>query len=366
MGAGVDFVVFGFGLGAILMLVGFALRDLGPWLFGSTREESALPEFEGAKTTIRKQTLSSIGNAISVGGAGIAVVTFSALLAKTDDDLGSIVVGMSLVLATVGVAAWTYDVFRRYRAAMEIVSAQEHIARERLAPRSKRRKPRPAAPEPVTEQPVLAATSNEATGPTDHDLTPDTQEEPLTTTEEPLAVEDQLPGWHDGDAPAAAAPEPQADDDANDATAVAEVSTPAEDRNVGSEAPAQPDSKMAPAPSIPMEHQPRREPERVELPPLPTEADDALIDEAVRFEPRQQAQRTVPSWLFEDLETDLATHNPAKQDDPVDQFQEAKPYTRPSALERLLSDDAGDRQPPTGEASPRVPRKRRADRDAES
>lgn len=90
----------------------------------------------------------------------------------------------------------------------------------------------------------------------------------------------------------------------------------------------------------------------MELPPLPFEADDALIDESVRFSPRAEPKRTVPSWLFEDLENDLATHNPSKQDDPVDRFQEAKPFARSSALDRLLSDDpASDSEQSDGEPS---------------
>lgn len=336
------------------MLVGFALRDLGPWLFGSAREEQVLPEFEGAKSTIRKQTLSSIGNAISVGGAGIAVVTFAALLAKTDDDLGSIVVGMSLVLATVGVAAWTYDVFRRYRTAMEIVSAQEHAVRERLAPRGKRRRPQPAPADRAEGQLAVADTPEPTPGDADNlPLVADQVTSELESLREVETASDQEAA-HDLDAV-----EPISDIEEEDSLPPAPrvEQQRAEPARTG-------ENETAPAPRLApsaddqaavknpaVSNRPGDE-ERVELPPLPFEADDALIDESVRFSTRAEPKRTVPSWLFEDLENDLATHNPSKQDDPVDQFQEAKPFARSSALDRLLSDDpASDSEQSTGEPS---------------
>ena len=141
MGDGVDFVVVGFGLGAIMMLVGFALRDLGPWLFGANVSSQSLPEFEMVKTTIRKQTLASIGTGIATAGTGLAIVTLAALLAKTEDELGTIVVGMSLALAAVGVGAWTYDAVRRSRAALVMVTSQERSILARLSPE----RPRPSA-----------------------------------------------------------------------------------------------------------------------------------------------------------------------------------------------------------------------------
>jgi hypothetical protein len=68
--------------------------------------------------------------------------------------------------------------------------------------------------------------------------------------------------------------------------------------------------------------------------------DDALIDEAVRVEPISPfaTRGNAPSWLFDDLETDLDQQG-SSQDDPIDRFREAKPVSRPSALERLLADD---------------------------
>ena len=51
-----------------------------------------------------------------------------------------------------------------------------------------------------------------------------------------------------------------------------------------------------------------------------------------------------PSWLFDDLETDLDQQG-TSQEDPIDRFREAKPVSRPSALERLLAEDETDEDP---------------------
>jgi hypothetical protein len=92
----------------------------------------------------------------------------------------------------------------------------------------------------------------------------------------------------------------------------------------------------------------------VELPPLPEEPDDTLIDEAVRFEPRPEPKRSVPSWLFEDLESDLAGTGSAGADDPIDHFHDATPLARSSALDRLLANDeaASKKSNDTGNGQP--------------
>ncbi len=362
-----DFVVFGFGLGAILMLVGFALRDLGPWLFGSVRHDEALPEFEGVKSTIRKQTLSSIGNAISVAGAGVAAVTFSALLSKADDDLGAIVVGMSLVLAAVGVGAWTYDVFRRYRAALDIVAAQEQAARQRMAPRQKRRRPKPApVAEPRVEpMPSPSALVDEADEPLNDAPVATHPEHEIEPSAVPNDLDEPLPAWDTHPEEPEVTPD---DAPAEHETTAEPVPTPVEAPRVSRLSPdVHPRTRDAQKeelnPEVRAPDSERLTPEPVQLPPLPDLADDALIDEAVRLEPRQEPKRSLPSWLFEDLETDLATSGPSQAADPIDQFQEAKPVIRPSALDRLLSEDGAGEDQSSGPGSMQSRRPARRDDD---
>jgi hypothetical protein len=365
MGASVDFVVFGFGVSALLMLGGFALRDLGPWLFGSAADPLDLPEFEDAKATIRKQTLASIGTAVSVAGAGVALVTVAALFGKTTDEIGTIVVGMSLVLAAVGVGAWSYDSIRRYRSAMDIVTAQEQSVRTRIQARDARNRalrPDPKAEPKRTPKPKPAAAQAEAA-----DTTTTTAPEANRDTEEEIDLDSPLPDWHGTPTTAGPVLEPEItpvvaeteDSDQPEPEAQSPAITPVTEPPRTTPQPrttAQPrttpplrttqEPRTTPEPRSTT--QPRTTPSPRPVVPTTTSTtrqpamsfDDALIDEAVRVEPISPfaTRGNAPSWLFDDLETDLDQQG-SSQDDPIDRFREAKPVSRPSALERLLADD---------------------------
>ena len=330
-----DFVVFGCGFGALLMLGGFALRDLGPWLFGKSSDEQALPEYEEAKTTIRKQTLSTIGNGLSFAGAGIAVVTFAALLAGADDKMGAMVVGISVILATVGVAAWFYDSYRRYHAAMGMVYAQERAVRARQAGKSKRSRPAQKRDQPapaVVPQPIFSASEGTALvdSPSRADLLDENKDDEF---DEPLL------DWNSTRLITAAEAESQPDepDELEDDD---ETEVEAEVEAVENRPQSAPDEKIL---------EPLDDPDDDSWPDLAPwhwttgsddstsgAGEDALIEESTKSESR------VPSWLFDDLDTDLAQQG-SQSGDPLDQFHEAKPIARTSALDRLMSD--GDDAP---------------------
>jgi hypothetical protein len=332
----VDFVVFGCGFGALLMLGGFALRDLGPWLFGKSADEDALPEYEEAKTTIRKQTLSTIGNGLSFAGAGIAVVTFAALLASADDKMGAMVVGISVILATVGVAAWSYDTYRRYHAAMNMVYAQERAIRARQTGKPKRARPAQKRDQPapaVVPQPTFAASEEAALvdSPSRDDLIDENEDDEF---DEPLLDWNSTRLITQVDTPS------QNDDEDEDIVA--------SDEEI--EEDAEPEEVEEPTLSASDEHvlDPLDDPDDDSWPDLapwhwnrgsadstPGGGEDALIEESTKSESR------VPSWLFDDLDADLAQQG-SQNDDPLDQFREAKPIARTSALDKLMSegDDA--------------------------
>lgn len=337
-----DFVVFGCGFGALLMLLGFALRDLGPWLFGTTPSDEALPEFEGAKATIRKQTLATIGNGVSVAGAGIAAVTFAALLASADDRMGAMVVGISVILATVGVAAWSYDSYRRYRGAMSIVYAQERATRSRQTGKSKRT--RQARPRPET----IAASGALATMPPAEAVA--TPPESPFEDPQPDDLDEPLLDWHSTrlTTPVAATPAKAAElPDIDDAIEESSEEAPAETGSHHFEEPApgnvsDADEDEYAWPEIaPWNWDGNRSPS--------SDGEDALIEESTRVD------ATVPSWLFDDLDADIAHHRGVGSD-PIDQFHEAKPVTRTSALERLLANE--DEDAPGDHPSTDDPRKK--------
>jgi hypothetical protein len=379
-GDGVDFVVVGFGLGAIMMLAGFALRDLGPWLFGSNVSERSLPEFEMVKTTIRKQTLASIGTGIATAGTGLALVTFAALLARTEDELGTIVVGMSLALAAVGVGAWSYDTVRRYRAAMDMVTHQEQTVLARISPDVTQRRTRPDLP-PAT----VSALANDDEQHRSEELTPTEIDQESESqfgdhaaqatfgqdrpSQSDIAVDDgTFPGSASGDATSLVAPvqsemgnvpdsrqldEPEDQDSLAWTPPARGTNEPVNESNpdltkasderatssTGASAPRWTNLNRSAEsqPEMPVKHE-----EFTNLPPLPDEQHDKLIGEAVRFDFRTDERRAVPSWLFEDLETDLSRPGSGGQDDPVDQFHNSQPTRRGSALDRIL---AGDNAP---------------------
>jgi hypothetical protein len=334
MGASVDFVVVGFGLSALLMLGGFALRDLGPWLFGSSADPAMLPEFEDAKGTIRKQTLTSIGNAVSIAGAGVAVVTVAALLGKTTDEIGGIVVGMSLVLAAVGVGAWSYDSIRRYRSAMDIVTTQEQSVRSRIQAREARNRslrpgpattPKPnrkARPEPARAEPADTTTTH----------APDSAADQEHDDEHEIDLDAPLPGWHDGPTTVSPTPEPE--------ITPAVVTTVEPERTQPEDGPEPETTPIVGTRTTPRPRTVSTTTSTTTTQPPAMALDDALLDEAVRVEPapRFASRGGAPSWLFDDLDTELDQHG-SPSDDPVDRFHAAKPVSRPSALDRLLADD---------------------------
>ncbi|MCC6705142.1 MAG: hypothetical protein IT334_09710 [Thermomicrobiales bacterium] len=347
-----DFVVVGLGLGALMMLAGFGLRDLGPWLFGSNASDRTLPEFEAVKATIRKQTLASIGTAIATAGAGLAMVTSAALFAKTDDDIGTIVVGMSLALAAVGVGAWTYDTIRRYRAAMEMISSQEQAVITRLSPRPAPSKPtdvRKLTTRPEEQAPVAPIESPEAS-----DETPEDDESaPAVNPEQPDFDMPEDPDELEQDEDLF---EPELEDikdwpidparNTNDASADEEPEPVVEEK-----ADTEPEARITPIEPAPAPRwspftrsaSPRPDPpahaDYSELPPLPEPGNDTLIEEAVRFDTRRPEDRNVPSWLFDDLETDLNSAGASKPEDPIDRFRGSAPRARGSALDRILAGD---------------------------
>ncbi|MGH2549080.1 MAG: hypothetical protein ACRDHN_06805 [Thermomicrobiales bacterium] len=349
MGASVDFVVFGFGVSALLMLGGFGLRDLGPWLFGRSTDEFALPEFEDAKTMIRKQTLASVGNAVSAAGAGVALVTVAALLGKTTDEIGAIVVGMSLVLAAVGVGAWSYDIFRRYRSAMDIVTAQENSVRTRIQARDARDRalrPQPKPEPKTTPKPVVETIAPE----TETTATTTSRPEPsFDDGPEEIDFDAPLPDWHDEEPTSSPEFEPVVTPAVDiepivEEPIAAEAITPIESPD---------EEAVTPFTSAPLTSTTTTTTRPVFSTTLPPEPlDDTLIDEAVRIEPlsRFSSRGNAPSWLFDDLESDLDQQG-SDQDDPIDRFREAKPVTRPSALERLLAEDKAKRTKPSDDDS---------------
>jgi hypothetical protein len=103
----VDFVVAGFGLGAVMMLIGFAVRDLGPYRYRGGEGDGVVRRQWG-------QLCRTVGNAIVSGGFLVCLVTLVLLFADAGDDFGARMVASVSALAVIGSGVWTVFALRRF------------------------------------------------------------------------------------------------------------------------------------------------------------------------------------------------------------------------------------------------------------
>jgi hypothetical protein len=307
----------------------------------------------------------------------------AALLARTEDELGTIVVGMSLALASVGVGAWTYDTVRRYRAAMDMVTTQEQAVLARLSA------PHDAAVVPPARD-ASVVSHDERTDRPLSEMDDEFQSEIEPDTETVLVDEspESLPNsGYDKDESPEDVVAPSSRETSEASAEHAEMLTDDAEPEVKARNPVLPESDQAMADRPVPISQPERsdeaherltngepgrgdaasEPKAVirwpsitrsapaervelaardefaELPPLPEEQQDTLLGESVRLDKRPGAGNHVPSWLFDDLETDLTRPGSVRQDDPIDRFGESEPRKRSSALDRILAGEPTSR-----------------------
>jgi hypothetical protein len=103
----VDFVVAGFGLGAVMMLIGFAVRDLGPLRYRGSEGDGIVRRQWG-------HLCRTVGNAIVAGGFAVCLVTLVLLFADADDDFGARMVASVSAIAVIGSGVWTVFAVRRF------------------------------------------------------------------------------------------------------------------------------------------------------------------------------------------------------------------------------------------------------------
>jgi hypothetical protein len=222
---------------------------------------------------------------------------------------------------------------------MDIVTAQENSVRSRIQARDARdRALRPQSQPKAKTSPKPVAEAIELETETATTTTP----EPVFEDEpEEIDLDAPLPSWHDEESTSIPEFEPVVtpavdiepiDEEPDAAEAITPIEQPEEETVTPAE----------PVPMVSTTTTTTRPVFTTTLPPEPL--DDALIDEAVRIEPlsRFSSRGNAPSWLFDDLETDLDQQG-SDQDDPIDRFGAAKPVSRPSALERLLAEDKAKR-----------------------
>ena len=147
-----DFVVAGFGFGALVLLLGIGLRDLGPRVRGVrpgatlawTDVEARLRWARGCRAT---------GLVLALGAGGVCLMTAVALVAQVGDATGSVMVTASAfgsVLVSIG---WAFAYAGHERRHWRPVRSAAPVPWDHVAPSDARRQtlstPLPGTTEPV-------------------------------------------------------------------------------------------------------------------------------------------------------------------------------------------------------------------------
>ena len=100
-----DFVVIGFGLGALVLLLGMIVQQVGPTFFRVPRTPPlAWAVFSHRRSRLR--TCRAAGRMLAIAGGGICTVTFLALVAGVNDRVGAGLVLTAVLFALLGFLAW--------------------------------------------------------------------------------------------------------------------------------------------------------------------------------------------------------------------------------------------------------------------
>lgn len=144
-----DFVVVGLGVGALALLLGLSIRELGS-RWWSIRPDEPLSTPDQARRLAIGRVSRAGGGVLSLAGGLILIATVAAIALGLPDRTGAIVVMAVVTIAVLGTVAWGAVYARRYH------------------PRGSRPRRSLAAREPLPDQrPSLAGTIDAAFGETD-------------------------------------------------------------------------------------------------------------------------------------------------------------------------------------------------------
>jgi len=100
-----DFVVVGLGIGALAVLLGLAIRDLGPF-FRRIPRDGEMPWSEVAERVAWGRRCRAAGLVVAIAGAALCLITGVSLLSRVSDSTGMWIVLGALGLAILAIAAW--------------------------------------------------------------------------------------------------------------------------------------------------------------------------------------------------------------------------------------------------------------------
>lgn len=158
-----DYIVFGTGYGATLLVLGWFLRTFGPGLrFRDAESEGPARARDLVYRMSWSRFAEGLGAVVASAGAAVIVVTLLTALINPGDHTGAIILWICFFGVVVGAAVWTWLYVARYGAeglvpsALDIGRLLERRERPVRQPREQRRQA--TAPAPVTNRTV-------ATGP---------------------------------------------------------------------------------------------------------------------------------------------------------------------------------------------------------
>jgi hypothetical protein len=100
-----DFVVLGFGLGALAVLIGLGVRDLGP-LLRRVRRDADLAWSEVARRVAWGRACRALGLLAALGGAAVCSLTLLALMFGASDGTGMTLVVLTLLVVALLLGTW--------------------------------------------------------------------------------------------------------------------------------------------------------------------------------------------------------------------------------------------------------------------
>lgn len=111
-----DYVVFGIGMGASLVLLGLAGRAIGPMLRYRRSRSSGeiLAAVELLAQVAWARFCNALGAAIAFGGTLLLIVTGINMALRIDDGAAAVIVGLTLLLIVVLMAVWTWAYIGRF------------------------------------------------------------------------------------------------------------------------------------------------------------------------------------------------------------------------------------------------------------
>jgi hypothetical protein len=153
----VDFVIVGFLLGSLFLLLGIAARDLGPRLLTKPQPTTSLSGDPAAlpapQVELWRKLTPLAGSTIMIGGGVIILATLAGIFLQASDSQGSRLVLGAFLIAVVGIVA-RLPFLAHARPKVE----QPKMERRRPAPIRERprpaRSPRPTQSPPERPQPV--------------------------------------------------------------------------------------------------------------------------------------------------------------------------------------------------------------------